>query len=445
VQGVVILNHRFGDAKRLEQCLRERKVRFSMLEEPHTRPSPSNLLTDAPWLMMPFPLPDALEAWLRRQRTLESQARWFGLMASWDFPTYQQTRTLRLHELLPWPFNAEAWSSFFDLACPAVLDKERRPHPLLTSSLIGQTSAMSRVHDLIERSAPSNASVLISGESGTGKELAAKALHHLSGRSPFISINCAAIPEALLESELFGHQRGAFTGALANHPGKIRQAEGGTLFLDEIGAMPLSLQVKLLRVLQERSVTPIGGTHTIPVDIRIIAATNAELPTMVKSGVFRQDLFYRLNVIPLILPPLRDRKEDIPLLVNHFLQKSIDPHNPLRFSREAMDLLCQHHWPGNVRELENVVARSLVLCAEQGIVTPSDLPLSLHLGDSSRPAHLSLAEDDWHLEPMLKDVERTMIDLALKRSRGVKAKAARLLGLKRTTLIERMKKLGMMP
>ncbi|MGC9022268.1 MAG: nif-specific transcriptional activator NifA, partial [Dissulfurimicrobium sp.] len=243
-------------------------------------------------------------------------------------------------------------------------------------NIVGSSKAMHEVLLAVEKVAPTRATVLILGESGTGKELIARAIHQASPRHerPFIKVNCAALPETLLESELFGHEKGAFTGATARKKGRFELADGGTLFLDEIGELPLSLQAKLLRVLQEQQFELLGGTQTITVDIRLIAATNRDLNMAVDNGSFRADLYYRLNVIPIVIPPLRNRKEDIPLLAEHFLRESNRQNNRnVRLSKEVLDLLMSYDWPGNVRELQNLIER-LVIMADENYIQPSDIP-----------------------------------------------------------------------
>src|SRR5258705_2800765 len=240
-------------------------------------------------------------------------------------------------------------------------------------SIIGSSDEMIRVFKMVDKVANSEATIMIQGESGTGKELVAREIHYRSGKAqgPFVSINCGAIPRDLLESNLFGHVKGSFTGAVRDSPGLFQVAEGGTFFLDEVGETPLATQVKLLRALQEREIIPVGGTQTIKIDCRLVAATNADLEKEVASGRFRADLFYRLNVIPIRLPALRQRRDDIPILVDHFLKRHAQANAPKTVSKEAMDLLIRYDWPGNVRELENVMERALIL-DECGTVGPDD-------------------------------------------------------------------------
>ena len=313
------------------------------------------------------------------------------------------------------------------------------------SNIIGTSEPIVQLFELIRKVADTDSTVLILGESGTGKELIAKALHYNSQRRQgnLVAVNCAAIPEELLESELFGHERGAFTHAVRTRIGRFEQANGGTIFLDEIADMSPGLQVKLLRVLQDRSFERIGGVKSIKVDIRVIAATNQELEALVKQGNFREDLYYRLNVIPIRVPPLRDRMSDIPLLVKHFLQEfSKKKKKPAkRLSPPAMDLLVRYPWPGNVRELENLVER-LVILTEGDEVKVDDLPQRFREGGSMGTGSESIdfPADGLNLPQALQDLERRLILKALERSNWVKSRAAQLLNLNRTTLIEKMKK-----
>ena len=310
--------------------------------------------------------------------------------------------------------------------------------------MVGDSSPMTRVFDLIRKVADTDSTVLLLGESGTGKELIAHALHYNSSRRerPLIPVNCAAIPEELLESELFGHEKGAFTHAVRTRLGRFELAHGGTIFLDEIAEMSPGLQVKILRVLQDRSFERIGGVKTIRVDIRVIAATNQDLEDLVQAGKFREDLYYRLNVIPIKVPPLRERASDIPLLAHHFLEefsrKRKKPRK--RLSPEALDLLLTYPWPGNVRELENLVER-LVILTEGEVITAQDLPERYRAGAPAPPAEAApLPAAAIHLTEEVQEYERRLILKALKESNWVKARAAQLLNLNRTTLLEKMKK-----
>jgi DNA-binding NtrC family response regulator len=312
--------------------------------------------------------------------------------------------------------------------------------------IIGNSLPIQNVIKFIEKIADTDSTVLITGESGTGKELVAKTIHYNSSRSrkSFVPLNCAAIPKDILESELFGHEKGAFTGAINTRLGRFEMANNGTLFLDEIGELAPSLQVKLLRVLQEKEFERVGGIKTIKVDVRILAATNRDLEKAVKEGTFREDLYYRLNVIPLHLPPLRKMKEDIPLLVGHFIaniSKRKKRDQP-RISDKSMDCINNYRWPGNVRELENLIER-LIILKEGDEVSPDDLPERIHEKHYTRDASVKaqvLSREGVDLNLMLDEIENNMIIQALEISKGVKSKAAGLLGLNRTTLIEKLKK-----
>jgi DNA-binding NtrC family response regulator len=314
-------------------------------------------------------------------------------------------------------------------------------------AMVGKSAAMQTLYQLIETVAGTNATVLISGETGTGKEMVARAMHQSSPRRQhrFVALNCGAIPESLLEAELFGHVRGAFTGAIGNRQGRVEQADRGTLFLDEVGNMPSSLQMKLLRVLQEREFERIGDTRTVKVDVRVIAATNADLAKMVRDGTFREDLFYRLNVVAVQLPPLRDRVEDIPLLVTRFIEKlqpEGEDREPVVVSQDAMRRLMAFSWPGNVRQIENVIERALALSGGRRRIEVDDLPPEIR-GESTAPA-LSphLPDSGVDLPALVLDFERQLIDQALTRTEGNRGAAARLLGLKRTTLVEKLRRLS---
>jgi nitrogen regulation protein NR(I) len=332
--------------------------------------------------------------------------------------------------------------------------------------LIGDSPRMQTVYAMIEKIADTDSTVLITGESGTGKELIAKTIHYNNttrAGGPFIPINCAAIPRDLLESELFGHEKGAFTGAVNTRIGRFELAQGGTLFLDEVGELDPSLQVKLLRVLQEREFERVGGMKTIKVDVRILAATNKDLEKTTKEGKFREDLYYRLNVIPLHLPPLRSRKEDIALLAAFFVREFCrkKKRDPITFDAATMDCLLKYPWPGNVRELENLVERLSIL-AGGPVVTTADLPEKLHQMHFSEfePAQaapsftaggaapaiaggngVELGDGGIDLNEVVGALERNMIMKALEKTGGVRSKAAQFLGLNRTTLLEKMKKM----
>ena len=313
--------------------------------------------------------------------------------------------------------------------------------------IVGRGRAMRDLFHLLETVAATASTILITGETGTGKEVVARAIHHGSPRrgQRFVALNCSAIPETLLEAELFGHVRGAFTGAIGTRQGRLEQAHRGTLFLDEVGTMSMALQMKLLRVLQQREFERVGDTGTIKVDVRVVAATNADLARMVSDGTFREDLFYRLNVIPVRLPPLRDRKEDIPLLVQHFLQKYCAEANrpAMSVSQAAMRALMAYAWPGNIRQLENAVERAVALSGGRTQIEASDLPPEIQQAFEPSPAVAGLPFPDEGLdfERFIGDIEREMIRRSLERTNGNKGAAARLLNLKRTTLVEKLKRL----
>ena len=312
--------------------------------------------------------------------------------------------------------------------------------------LVGRSPVMKDLFHLLEIVAATSSTVLITGETGTGKELAARAIHHNSSRraNRFVAINCSAIPETLLEAELFGHARGAFTGAVGTRQGRFEQAHKGTLFLDEVGTMSPALQAKLLRVLQEREFERVGDSHTIKVDVRVIAATHSDLEKMVAEGAFREDLYYRLNVIPVKLPPLRERREDIPLLVQHFVQRvsAEQGRSAATVSQDAMRKLMAHGWPGNVRQLENAVERALAFSQGRGQIDVQDLAPDIQnqtgTGDAVEPW---LPEEGLDLERYMSGVELALIRRSLERTHGNKRQAAQLLNLKRTTLIEKLKRL----
>jgi len=314
--------------------------------------------------------------------------------------------------------------------------------------IIGTSPAINRVYELISKVSNSNSTILILGESGTGKELVAKTIHYKSSRAdkPFIPVNCGAIPTELLESELFGHEKGAFTGAIATRIGRFELADGGTILLDEIGEMPAILQVKLLRVLQERSFERIGGVKTVNTDVRIMAATNQDLEGAVKEGRFREDLFYRLNVIPIKMPPLRERLDDIPLLCDYFIEKHADRfgRSPIKITDEALKIFTEYNWPGNVREMENTIERLLVL-KDDDVVSPYDLSERM---TGRRIPEIPAIEDDINpfiggidLNAAVEEYEKRLIIHALELNNKVKSQAAKYLNINRTTLIEKMKRL----
>ncbi|MEY4636302.1 MAG: Transcriptional regulatory protein ZraR [Acidobacteriota bacterium] len=316
-------------------------------------------------------------------------------------------------------------------------------------SMVGKSAAMRALFQLIETVAPTAATILISGETGTGKEMVARAIHQTSPRhrERFVAINVSAIPETLLDAELFGHVRGAFTGAVAMRQGRLEQADKGTLFLDEVGTMPMALQMKMLRVLQEREFERVGDNRTVKVDVRIVAATNADLLKMVKDGTFREDLYYRLNVIAVQLTPLRERPDDIPPLVQNFLEKftrrlpTADSRLPT-VSQEAMRRLMAHPWPGNVRQLENAIERALAMLGGRAQIEVADLPPDLQPPEQEPVTpSLDLPEDGVDLPAVIAQIEKGLIDRALARTAQNRGAAARLLGLKRTTLVEKLKRM----
>ncbi len=314
--------------------------------------------------------------------------------------------------------------------------------------IVGRSRPMRELFQLLEMVSPSNSTVLITGETGTGKELVARAIHHNSPRKDrhFVALNCSAIPETLLEAELFGHVRGAFTGAVAARQGRLEQAHRGTLFLDEIGTMNLAAQTKLLRVLQEREFERVGESRPTKVDVRVIAATNSNLEQMVGDGTLRADLFYRLNVIPIDLPALRERREDIPLLVQHFVRRVcadfVPERPPVTIAQEAMRQLMAYDWPGNVRQLENTVERAVTLSPGRTQIELAVLPREIQgVDNTDEAAWFTLPDGGMKLDRHVADIELSLIRQALERTGNNKRQAAQLLNLKRTTLIEKLKRL----
>jgi DNA-binding NtrC family response regulator len=309
-------------------------------------------------------------------------------------------------------------------------------------NIIGRSEPMQEIFATIERVAPTRATVLLAGESGVGKDLIARAIHFHSPRRerPLVKINCTSIPENLMESELFGYEKGAFTGANTSKPGKFEQADGGTVFLDEIGDVPANIQVKLLRVLQEREFERLGSNVTRHIDVRVVAATNQDLRAALEQGTFREDLYYRLNVVPLNIPPLRERKQDIPFLANHFLKK-LAPDTGSRvecITEPAMEKLLEYHWPGNVRELENVIERSLVMCSGTQL-EPSDIRLEHAPRPRTQNGGAAFLPEGMTLDQYEQDIIRE----ALRRADGNKSQAARLLGLTRNALRYRLTQMGL--
>jgi len=374
-------------------------------------------------------------------------------------------------EYLPKPFDLKEVTAIVQRALAST--KKREPAAQVEGSeerlpLIGRSAAMQEIYRVIARLMQTDLTVMIMGESGTGKELVARALHDYGRRrhGPFVAVNMAAIPKELVESELFGHERGAFTGATNRGIGRFEQAEGGTLFLDEIGDMPLEAQTRLLRVLQQGEYTTVGGRTPIKTDVRIVAATNRELRQIIQQGLFREDLYYRLNVVPLRLPPLRERSEDIPDLVRHFLRKAAgEGLAEKRIDAEALDILKHYRWPGNVRELENVIRRLAVLHSGDVISAAtvaaelSEPPKMLAAADGEEPDSLSaiveqhlnryFAEQNGRLPPpglydrILQEVERPLLSICLGATRGNQIRAAHLLGLNRNTLRKKIRDLGL--
>jgi DNA-binding NtrC family response regulator len=314
--------------------------------------------------------------------------------------------------------------------------------------LIGESRPMRQVAQQIRLVAPRRATVFISGETGTGKELAARSIHAASGRTRFhlVAVNCSALPEALLEAELFGHVKGAFTGAIGHRVGRFEEANHGTIFLDEIGDLPFGLQAKLLRVLQEREFQRLGSSETIRVDARVVVATNADLPELIKQGKFREDLYYRLNVVPITMPPLREHPSDIPVLVQHFIEEICREENlaTKQVSHETLGRLAAHDWPGNVRQLENAVEKAIVLSGERMVLFPGDFPLPPRRHPATSPgSHLvALPDQGLDFERTVGSIELNILEQALRKTRGNKKLAAEMLGLKRTTLAAKLKSLA---
>jgi len=323
------------------------------------------------------------------------------------------------------------------------------PNEIAANALIGSSRAMKEIYNDLPRISRSKATILLRGESGTGKELIAKLIHANSRRAnkPFITLNCAALSESLIESELFGHEKGAFTGALHAKKGRFELADGGTLFLDEVGDLPLPVQVKLLRVLQEMTFERVGGTASITVNVRTLSATHRNLEKAIEEGHFRQDLYYRLNVIPIQLPPLRERREDIPSLIDHFLKKfNQENENAVSLSREMVGFLSRYEWPGNVRELENCMER-LVVLAETGTITLENIPnaMKTYFDDIREVTQDRRPDPKETLSETMEDFEREAMQKALERSGWVQAKAARLLGFSPRQVAYKIKKHKLVP
>src|SRR5215467_466633 len=340
------------------------------------------------------------------------------------------------HDFVSKPFQIDALLHVLDSALEqrrlrsenAYLRAQLEEKYRFDQGIVGRSQPMVRLFQLLETVATTNSTILITGETGSGKEVVARAIHQHSPRrmQRFVALNCSAIPETLLEAELFGHVKGAFTGAVGNRQGRLEQAHKGTLFLDEVGTMSGALQMKLLRVLQEREFERIGESHTTKVDVRVVAATNSDLHRMVAEGSFREDLYYRLNVIPVQIPPLRDRKEDIPLLVQHFLDKfrpdtGLGTRTPMTVSQQAMRHLMQYHWPGNVRQLENAIERAVAFTAGRSQIDLPDLPPEIQQSQDVMPsAAIALPENGLDLGEYIGRIERELIQLSLERTGGNK-------------------------
>jgi two-component system response regulator AtoC len=401
---------------------------------------------DAMLLDHRMPEPDGMEV-LRRVRGKGLNFPIIMLTAHGNVETAVEAMKAGASEYLTKPFDLEELKlvlgkamQYSDLAAEVErlrgeLDKEWD-----VQGIVASEPRMLEVIETVHKVAPTNATAMIYGESGTGKELIARALHNLSPRAsrPFISVSAGALPETLLESELFGYEKGAFTGAMTPKPGRFEMANGGTLFLDEIGDISGATQVKLLRVLQERQFERLGGTRSIDVDVRVVAATNQDLQQLIADGIFREDLFYRLNVVPIHLPPLRSRAADIPLLVAHFLEKS--GAGTKRISPDAMEAMVNYQWPGNIRELENTIERMVIL-SHGDEITVDDLPSEVRsgYGISVNPQAFQLPDEGIDLE----EVEMDLVKQALDRSGGSAPKAAKLLGLTTKTLEARMQRFGL--
>ncbi len=423
---------------------------FEVVQAANGREALSAVAEQEPDIMIldhKMPKPDGMEV-LRRLRSKDHLFPIIMLTAHGNVETAVEAMKAGATEYLTKPFDLEELKLSIDkalkmsnLTAEVERLREELDREYDVEGLVAADSKMIEALDTVHKVAPTEATVVIYGESGTGKELVARAIHALSKRAegPFVSVSAGALPETLLESELFGYEKGAFTGAMTAKPGRFELANGGTLFLDEIGDITPAVQVKLLRVLQERRFERLGGTRTIDVDVRIVAATNQDLQALIAEGEFREDLFYRLNVVPVTLPPLRERPDDIPLLVAHFLEKYGAGERTI--SSEAMEALVNYSWPGNVRELENTIERILILAHGDEVVL-SDLPAEVRLGDAScRSGSSSFELPEKGLD--LEEVELDLVRQALDRAGGSVPKAAKLLGLTPKTLEARMSRLGL--
>jgi DNA-binding NtrC family response regulator len=385
---------------------------------------------------------DGLEL-LEEIKKLKSNALVIMITAHGSIETAVKAMKLGAHDYITKPFDRDELQIVIEKALnlqSLIVENIRLRQELADrfslNNVIGVSSKMKKIYDLVARVAKSDSTVLLQGESGTGKELIARAIHFNSSRAekPFVTVNCSAIPENLLESELFGYVKGAFTGATKDKQGKFEAASGGTIFLDEIGDTRKDLQAKLLRVLQEKSIDKVGTTQTIHVDVRIIAATNIPLEIALEEGKFREDLYYRISVIPVLLPPLRERKDDIPLLTQHFIDKR--GGRGCKILPEVLDIFDHYNWPGNVRELENIIERALVLRKEDNAISPEDIPDYVRIKQCISPMSLEIPDDGIKLD----EVEKELIMNALNKAEQNQTKAAELLGISRQTLIYRMQK-----
>lgn len=385
---------------------------------------------------------DGLEL-LEEIKRLKSNALVIMITAHGSIETAVKAMKLGAYDYITKPFNRDELQIIVEKAqnLQSLMSENIRLRQELADrfslgNIIGASSKMKRIYDMVARVAKSDSTVLLQGESGTGKELIARAIHFNSSRAkkPFITVNCSAIPENLMESELFGHVKGAFTGAVKDKVGKFEAAERGTIFLDEIGDIRKDLQVKLLRVLQEKSIDKVGSTQDINVDVRVIAATNILLETAIEEGKFREDLFYRISVIPILLPPLRERKDDIPLLVQHFMAKH--GGKDCKMLSEVLDILNRYDWPGNVRELENIIERAIVLKKEDNVINPEDIPDHIKIKQLRSQMSLEIPDEGVKLE----EVEKALIINALNKAGQNQTRAAELLNISRQTLIYRMQK-----
>ena len=401
-------------------------------------------------VLVSWPVPD----WPSAESLLEElQRAQPGTPVVMHAPAISSTETVRLLHLGAFHVltSGDATSLLY-FAANSKWAQDSHEHPTGPNeswrrSLIGESHQMEEIVERIRLVAPRRSTVLITGETGTGKEVVAKAIHAAGNRAhlPMVCVNCSALPETLLEAELFGHVKGAFTGATGPRAGRFEQAHRSTIFLDEIGDMPLGLQAKLLRVLQEREFQRLGSSETIRVDVRVIAATNTDLAALIREGKFREDLYYRLNVVPIVVPPLRERSSDVEALVSHFIESFCRQENiPAKeISRETLERLASHDWPGNVRQLENAVEKAIVLSGERRALNPGDfaLPARQHSARMASGPFIAVPDHGLDFERTVGSIEREILEQALKKTRGNKKLAAEMLGLKRTTLSAKLKSL----